>query len=167
MSELEDYVDARDLLDDYQRMLCPEAECGQERWFRLRKHQHERDWWVCEACASRRNHVLEYPCPECDVRLDIAGPMAFCQNPACAFDEMDFPKSKLIDRLSEKHDTRGMPRTLMGTCPVCGENYGVNGDPDGALICRECDDFYAGRYSDSWYCYAIWMQEPEQIRVHV
>jgi len=167
MSSVDDYIDARELLDDYQRMLCPEAECGQERWFKYREHQHERNWWVCEDCGNRRHHILEYPCPECGVRLDIAGNMAFCQNPDCAFDEMEFPKSELIDRLSEEHDTRGMPRVLGGTCPVCGDEHSVNGDPDGDLICRECSDFYAGRYSDSWYCYAIWMQEPESIRVNV
>lgn len=167
MSSVDDYIDARTLLDDYQQMLCPEVTCGQERWFKYRQHRYERNTWVCESCGKRRHHVLEYPCPECDVRLDIAGQSAFCHNPDCEVDEIEFPKSELIDRLSAEHDARGMPRALMGLCPVCGADHSVNGDPDGALVCRECDDFYAGRYSDSWYCYAIWMQEPDKIRVNV
>jgi hypothetical protein len=167
MSELDQYVDARSLLHDYRRAVCPSAECGVDRWFRYSDPPYDDPYWVCETCGEHEHDTLELPCPECNTRLDIAGPEAFCNVESCSYDSRSIPKSELIDRLSGEFEARGMARGLMGECPVCGERMSVSGDPDGTLQCSECENFYAGRFSDTWYCYAIWMNTPECIRVNV
>ena len=53
----------------------------------------------------------------------------------------------------------GKPGVLRGECPVCGEEAGVMGDPDGALVCESCGEFYAYQYSDEWYAYAEWVAD--------
>lgn len=162
--DVDDYTDARTLLPEYEQHRCPD--CGTIKWFNYSEPPYDRPYWRCESCSTRLHETLEYPCPECDVRLAFDDELAVCNNAVCENDGVEIDKSGLIDQLSAERDTRGMPRALLGDCPVCGADHSVNGGPDGELVCRECDGFYAGRYSDEWYCYAIWMCDPVQIRVN-
>lgn len=164
MSELDEYTDARELTDDHKEILC--AACGIERWFQLYTYRSERDRWRCETCNEQWRSILEYPCPDCDTRMCLEDGDFQCNNQACENDGVEIDTDELIDRLSgDDHFVQGMPGVMMGNCPVCGDSSSVNGGPDGELECRECPDFYAGRYSDEWYCYAIWMENPDIIRV--
>lgn len=100
--------------------------------------------------------VLEVPCPTCGARMDENGHEWLC--PICA-STRDLSREWHIDRLTDDAypDGSGKPGVLMGECPVCGDESGVNGGPDGALECSECADFYAGRFSSEWFAYSDWL----------
>lgn len=158
------YVDARELSTEHGWKLCPE--CGVSRWFRHRENDYERDYEYCHVCGNHRRHDLEHPCPECKTRMIFEDEYLWCHNEECALEWIEYDRSKLVDRLSsDTYAVRGKPGVMMGECPFCGADHGVGGGPDGELECDECRDFYAGQYSDAWFCYAIWMRDPERIRV--
>jgi len=167
MSELSNYTDVRELHSDFEQRLCPE--CGTQEWF---KHLERKEWrtdqWNCQDCGSYYEDVLEYPCPVCDIRMVLDGNAFMCKNESCSVYDVGFDKEAVLTRLSSdsypKHAHK--PGVLMGVCPLCGHPSGVNGGPDGELKCDECNDFYAGQYQDSWYCYGIWKVSPELIRVN-
>lgn len=160
------YIDVRRELADYERKICPE--CGTEEWFKqLEKKRWRTDQWNCENCGSYYEDLLEYPCPECDIRMVLDGPTFMCRNEDCPVVDIDIDREGLIDRLSsDDYMVRGMPGVWVGECPVCNEDGAINGGPDGELECRENNDFYAGRYSDVWFCYAIWLEDEDKIRVN-
>jgi len=90
-----------------------------------------------------------------------------CRNETCGHDTTEIDRETLLDRLSgDSHFQKGYPSVLWGDCPICNADSSVDGGPDGELVCGECD-FYAGQYSAAWFCYAIWMREPDKIRVNV
>jgi len=165
MSGLENYTDARELLDEYLQAPCPE--CGTIKWFKETETTTEpRTYRYCESCSTILKHVLEYPCPECGIRMVREKGHFYCKDQDCTFDRISIDTDELVDRLSgNDHFVRGMPGVLMGECPVCHDSSSVNGGPDGGLECSECTGFYAGQYSDQWLCYAIWMETPGKIRV--
>jgi len=162
MTELTDYRDARAMHPAYQQSLCPQ--CGVTRWFKKAIPPHESAYWTCQDCNCRREHSIEYPCPECDVRmLSVLGNFQ-CNNANCDHRITERDKEELIDRLSsDTFPTQGKPGVFGGDCPLCDGT--VNGGPDGELKCGSCS-FYAGQYSAEWYCYAIWMANPDLIRVN-
>jgi len=162
---VEEYVDARELLSDHEQHICPD--CGVVRWFKRHQTDYDRDpWWSCQQCGERLYHTLEYPCPKCDVRLQFESGAFVCRNQTCDVDSIDVDRDELIDRLSgDSHMVQGMPGVLMGECPLCGAKS-VNGTPDGDVACDNCSDFYGGQYLTEWYCYAVWVNNPEQIRVN-
>jgi len=167
MRQLDDYIDVRHQLPRFERRICPDH--GAEAWF---KHKDAKRWrtdqWNCQECGSYFEHTLEYPCPRCDIRMVYDSGSFHCKNPVCQEGALDVDSNNLLSRLSSDSypEHAHKPGVLGGTCPLCGENYAVNGGPDGELECDECGDFYAGQYSDEWYCYAIWMRDPEKIRVN-
>jgi len=162
-----DYTDARKLHPDYEQRICPE--CGTTEWFKhLEKDRWATDQWNCQTCGSYYEDVLEYPCPACDIRMVRDGNYFECQDSGCEFDAVKIDVEKLLKRLSSDSypDLAHKPGVLMGECPLCGTKDSVNGGPDGELECDECENFYAGQYQDSWYCYAIWMDNRNEIRVN-
>lgn len=160
-----DYTDARTLSADHERHLCPE--CGVGRWFKHHDPRYDRAHWTCERCSAWLKRTLEYPCPECDVRMVRDGDAFVCRVRDCHYDEDWIDRDALIDRLSsDAFMVRGMPGVMAGDCPVCGADNGIDGGPDGELECSECHDFYAGRYSGQWFCYAIWLRDADRIRVN-
>jgi len=162
MTELQDYQDARTLHPEYQQSLCPA--CGVTRWFKKRHPSNDREYWYCQDCNNHRDHTIEYPCPDCDVRMLWVMGRFECRNETCSHETTDTDKEALIDRLSGPHHTvQGMPGINL-QCPVCGERE-AGGDPDGDIICNNCL-FHAGQYSAQWYCYAVWKENPEVIRVN-
>lgn len=166
----DDYVDLRDILDGYERRICPE--CGTEEWFEHKNRERwKTDQWNCWQCGSYYEDILEYPCPECDIRMVLDNDTFECRNVECDFTHALIDKSGLIDALSsDDFMVRGMPGVWAGDCPVCGAEHGIDGGPDGELTCSECNDFYAGQYSDVWFCYALWkhgwQEDRERIRVN-
>lgn len=165
MTELQAYTDARELVSGFEKHLCPH--CGVIRWFKHQENDYERDYWYCQTCGNWLRDQLEYPCPECDTRMILDGWHFECRNERCSHTTTAINRENLVDRLScGDYMVDGMPGIRVGDCPICGEEHSVNGGPDGELECRDNNDFYAGRYSDQWFCYAIWMDEPETIRVN-
>lgn len=158
------YVDARELLPDYERRLCPD--CGSVQWTKPTNYDHSDHGPVCENCHSYIRETLEVPCPECDNRMRAPGHEDIWDCAVCD-KTFDRPKETLIDRLSGRsHVARGMPGACFnGECPVCGEND-VKGDPDGDLYCDHCRNFHAGQYSAKWYAYAHWMKGERDVRVN-
>jgi len=166
MTTVDDYIDVRSQLDDYKQVLCPE--CGVKQWFRHHNPSYGNENWRCEKCGERETKSLEYPCPECDTRMQLDGDAFVCHNKDCETVTVAFDQELVLDRLSSDTFPKRAhkPGVLMGKCPLCGESNSVNGGPDGELTCDECDDFYAGQYSDEWYCYGIWMRNKDTIRVN-
>ena len=161
------YVDARELLDGFDRRMCPQ--CGTEEWLKhLEKKRWRTDQWNCQSCGSYYEDALEYACPKCDIRMAVDGDEFVCHNVECPVAGVEFDKEAVLGRLaSDAYPKRAhKPGVLMGKCPLCGDSSGVNGGPDGELECDECNDFYAGQYSDAWYCYGIWMRDRDRIRVN-
>jgi len=165
MTELADYTDARELIPEFEQHRCPY--CGTMEWFKQTESRHDpRDYWYCQSCSNTLMDYLEYPCPECDIRMIRVQERFECRNETCGFDHETYEMDTLIDRLSSNdYAVRGKPGVLMGKCPLCHDSHGINGGPDGELECSNCNGFYAAQYSDTWYCYAIWMKEPDTIRV--
>jgi len=161
MTTLSDYLDIGELHPDYRRDPCPD--CGEERWF---KHLDRDGWvtsqWNCQTCGAYLHEVLEYPCPDCGTRMDVDGGKFVC---AVCDHAYPFPKAKILRRLSsDSYPERAhKPGVMAAECPLC-EDGRVNGDPDGAVVCSECD-FYAGQYMTPWYCYGLWLEDPERVRV--
>jgi DNA-directed RNA polymerase subunit M/transcription elongation factor TFIIS len=161
MTELADYTDARALHPDYRDELCPA--CGTERWF---KYLGRDGWitsqWNCQTCGAYLHDVLEHPCPDCGTRMHVDGATFVCA--ACNRVE-DFPKGDVLSRLSsDAYPARAhKPGVMAADCPLCDDGH-VNGGADGELTCTECG-FYAGQYSDSWYCFGLWLESPDRIRV--
>lgn len=157
MSEPVEYVDVRELIPGYDRHVCPTS--GEVEWFKPTDNG--------PICWDHRDYLrrqIEVPCPVCDTRMVGDGEAWVCHH--CGT-ERERDKEGLIDRLStDVHATRGMAGVLMGECPICGSDTGVNGDPDGCLICQDCVDFYAGRFSDEWYAYAHWMRGEMDVRIN-
>lgn len=163
MITVDDYIDARELDDEYKQIHCPE--CGVERWFKHSAYDYGEEYWRCVECNSRSEQVLEYSCPICDTRMIKDGPTFMCQNEGCGFVDVEVGSDTLIDRLSDDAFPFGGKNMKHLECPLCGERSILSG-PDGELQCDECNNFHVGQYQDEWYCYAIWMQEPELIRVN-
>lgn len=158
------YIDARELLPEYERRLCPRS--GEEEWTKPTNYKHSDHGPVCEPHSSYINETLEVPCPECGTRMLAPGHEDVWECSVCNL-SIDRPTEKLVDRLTtDSHFQRGMAGVLMGECPVCGEENSVNGNPDGDLVCDECHDFYAGRFSAKWYAYAHWMAGEMDVRVN-
>lgn len=157
MAELDSYIDIRRLLPGFEQNICPTS--GDKEWMKPGKYGP-----VCWYHGDYMRRVIEVPCPECDTRMVGDGDVWECRQCGTTRER---DTETLVDRLSTNaHFTRGMAGVLMGECPVCGSDSGVNGDPDGALECQDCNGFYAGRYSDQWYAYAHWMQDEMDVRVH-
>lgn len=38
----------------------------------------------------------------------------------------------------------------------------MDGDPDGALMCRNCE-YYERQYSSEWYAYAAWYLDKDYV----
>lgn len=160
------YIDLRDKHPDYKQQICPN--CGVERWF---KHSDRGHWvtdqWNCQFCGKYLEATLEYPCPECDIRMVLDGWRFKCRNETCGFNDKSINREELINRLSSDDFTvNGMPGIWAGDCPICEAEHGIDGGPDGELECSECHEFYAGQYSGEWFCYAIWLDNPDTIRVN-
>lgn len=100
--------------------------------------------------------AVEVPCPTCGARMDEDGHDWRC--PICG-DTRDLNPEWYIERLTDDAypDGSGKAGVLMGECPACGAERGVNGGPDGELECDECHGFYAPRFSSEWFAYADWL----------
>lgn len=100
--------------------------------------------------------ILEIPCPTCGARMDAEGEQWTC--PICA-STRPLPREGYISRITDSAypEGSGKPGVFMGECPACGSLSSVNGDPDGALECNDCGDFYAGRFSTEWFAYVDWV----------
>jgi uncharacterized protein (DUF983 family) len=165
MTTVDDYTDAREMIDGFEKERC--RECGQVEWFkRLDREGWLKTQWNCQNCGAYLECSLEYPCTECGVALEWDHNRFVCNNVDCPVQYKEVNSEAIYARLtSDTYPERAhKPGVLMGECPSCGESNSVNGGPDGELECDECD-FYAGQYQDSWYCYAIWMREKNKIRV--
>lgn len=164
----DDYNDIREHLEGYEVRICPD--CGSVSWF---KHLEEKRWrtdqWNCSNCGSYYEDILEYPCPDCNLRMVYEDGQFVCNSVLCTRDgPVDVNHEALLNRLTSRDypEMAHKPGVLLGECPICGDKTSVNGGPDGGLECGECGDFYAGQYSDPWYCYAIWINSPGEIRVN-
>jgi len=158
------YVDARELLPEYETRLCPQS--GEKEWTKPTDYEHSDHGPVCVEHSTYLNRTLEVPCPECGTRM-LAPGQEDVWDCACCDNTTERPTETLVDRLStDSHHQRGMAGVLMGECPVCGADRSVNGDPDGDLYCDECGDFHANRFGAKWYAYAHWLNDEMNVRVN-
>jgi len=160
------YVDVRELLPEYERRLCPQS--GEIEWTKPTNYDHSDHGPTCERHGTYIRKTLEVPCPECGTRMTAPtkpdeGKVWYCA--VCDL-TLDRPTEKLTERLSsDAFAFPGKPGVMQGECPVCGGENTVNGGPDGELECKECH-FYAGQYSDKWFAYAHWMAGEMNVRVN-
>jgi len=139
------YVDARQLLTDYELRVCPQS--GKHEWTKPTASTPRDNGRICIAHRTYLNHTLEVPCPDCGTRMLAPHDTDVWECRYCDT-TIDRPTETLVDRLStDSHFQRGMAGVLMGNCPMCGEERGVNGDPDGDLYCDECGRFHATRFT--------------------
>lgn len=153
------YVDVRELTPGFERDVC--ANCGDERWFKYIELDRDPDYWLCTDCRRNREDPVEYPCPDCDARMHMGSNGWECH--VCGR-EVDADKDALIERLTAEYESPGMARSMYLECPVCTDTS-IMCDPDGTLICEECDRFYAGRFTDEWFAYSVWMKSPYATRI--
>lgn len=141
-----EYIDARELHPEYDRKDCPH--CGETRWFKYVTPNDRWDdldpYWNCLTCRKRFDRELWVACPDCDGRMVAERDPERWHCRVCG-GERPLDRTALIERMSTDYRTGYIESER---CPVCGERFGVWADPDGAAICRECEDFYAGQYSD-------------------
>jgi RecJ-like exonuclease len=105
---------------------------------------------------ARLPHAVEVPCPTCAARMRV-GDGWECD--ICGTTR-PFDADALHDRIVDDRTfapSVNKPGMLCGECPVCDAATSVVGDPDGALVCDSCGEFYAYQYSDEWYAYAEWV----------
>lgn len=165
---MSEYVDLRHSIDGYKQELCPA--CGVERWFKhLDRETWATDQWNCQTCGTYLEQTLELPCPECHTRMvmdDSHTTVRFrCRvnHDHPTIDEYD--RGELIDQMTAEYEAAGYAYGRFEMCPVCNERSILNG-PDGERSCDECGQFYAGRFMEQWFLYAIWKNEPQRIRVN-
>lgn len=161
-----EYVHIYELHKDYLDEICPE--CGDRQWYKREVWDSGETRWRCLECRKMHYHHVQIECEQCLIRMVRDGGQWKCNHcgktKPCQTDA-------LVDRLTAEHDVRGYARGMMLTCPICdmnpnGERWTVRCDPDGTLICDECDVLYLGQYSDAWYAYAVWMEDKEEVTVY-